>query len=74
MRRSNKEEFVVKANIIHQNKYDYSKFVYTGVHAKGIIICLNHGEFYQRPSNHLSYQGCPICGGSFISNKEKFYK
>lgn len=58
-----KEAFVEKANKIHNNKYDYSKFVrgFSG-HDKSIIICPIHGEFEQQLYAHLQGQGCPKCG------------
>ena len=60
---SNKKEFVNKSNIIHNNKYDYSKFIYKNAISKSIIICPIHGEFLQRPNEHLRMtEGCPKCG------------
>lgn len=61
-RRQTKKNFVNKANSIHESKYDYSKVVYKGAHKKVIIICSEHGEFLQKPSDHLgSKSGCPFC-------------
>lgn len=57
------DEFVKKANLIHGNKYDYSKVEYTNYMTKVCIICPKHGEFWQTPSMHISeHQGCPECG------------
>jgi predicted nucleic acid-binding Zn-ribbon protein len=36
------------------------------------IICLEHGEFWQTPSDHLSGRGCPKCGGRLVNNTEEF--
>ena len=55
------EEFIEKAKKKHGNKYDYSKVEYINNHTKVIIRCIEHGEFKQRPSCHLSSSGCPIC-------------
>lgn len=55
------EEFIKRANEVHNNKYDYSKTKYTNGHAKVCIICPKHGEFLQAASNHLNGQGCPKC-------------
>lgn len=57
-----KETFFEKANIVHNNKYNYSKFVYINSQVKGCIICPIHGEFFQSPSSHLRGYGCPECG------------
>jgi hypothetical protein len=60
--RSSKEEFISKAIIIHNSKYDYSKIKYINIKTKIIIICKLHGEFEQTPAEHLSGCGCNICG------------
>jgi very-short-patch-repair endonuclease len=55
--------FIKEANIIHENKYDYSKVEYTKKDNKIIIICKNHGEFEQLAYAHIKQkQGCPTCG------------
>ena len=55
-------EFIQKANLKHDNKYDYSKVKYKGSNKKIDIICPIHGLFQQKPNNHLQGQGCPQCG------------
>lgn len=65
----NNEEFAKKAKAIHGNKYDYSKVQYIDSLTKVCIICPEHGEFWQRPSAHLSGMGCPLC--SAISRGKK---
>lgn len=58
-------DFVSKSSIVHNNFYDYSKVCYVNNKTKVIIICPFHGEFEQKPHNHLSLkQGCPQCGVS----------
>ncbi len=56
-----KEEFIEKAIIIHNNKYDYSKVEYVNKRTKVCIICPEHGEFWQTPRNHLLGCGCFRC-------------
>ena len=60
------EEFIEKANKVHgKGRYDYSKTHYINMNTHVIIICHNHDvpyEFPQKPSNHLSGKGCPLCG------------
>ena len=41
------EEFIEKANEIHNNKYDYSKVDYKGMNTNVTIICPIHGDFPQ---------------------------
>ena len=64
MRKLTTKEFIQKANEVHSNVYNYSKTNYIHNKTKIIIICKIHGEFEQKPNNHLSGQGCPKCGGS----------
>lgn len=46
---------------VHNKEYDYSKFIYVNARTKGTIICSEHGEFNQLPSNHLKGHKCPKC-------------
>ena len=78
-RTSTKEEFIKKAREKHNGKYDYSQVTYIGTHNKACIICPEHGEFWQKPSHHLSGCGCPECrneanGERCRSSKEEFIK
>lgn len=66
------EEFELKANLKHNFKYDYSKFIYDTKVIKSFIICLLHGEFLQKPSNHLQGQGCPKCSLAFRGNHNDY--
>jgi len=56
-----KEEFIEIAKKIHNNKFDYSLVEYVNTKIKIKIICSIHGEFLQRPHEHLNGNGCPIC-------------
>jgi hypothetical protein len=53
--------FTKKANKIHDNKYDYSKVEYITAMLPVIIICPTHGEFIQKPYQHMIGEGCPKC-------------
>lgn len=66
------EEFIEKAKKVHGDKYDYSKVDYEDNRANVCIICLKHGEFYQKPYKHLMGRGCPKCGGSAKSSTKEF--
>jgi hypothetical protein len=66
--RKSLEKFIMEANLVHHNKYDYSKSIYINSQTKLIIICYKHGEFEQTPSNHLNEHGCSKCS---ISNTSK---
>ena len=70
--RSTTENFIKKAHLKHCNKYDYSKVHYVNNYTKVIIICPEHGEFEQRPNDHLNGAGCPKCGGNYSPTKEEW--
>ena len=78
-----REEFIEKAKQIHGDKYDYSKVKYSSWYDKVCIICPEHGEFWQTPSNHIHKShkhGCPQCGKikskniALIQGKKTFAK
>jgi hypothetical protein len=60
------EQFVNKANIKHNNYYDYSLVNYINANIKVKIICPKHGEFEQQPNNHLFGQRCVKCMGDNV--------
>jgi len=62
-----KKEFISKANIIHENKYDYSSTEYQDVVSKVNVICKTHGLFSISPNNHLRGKGCRACGREYSS-------
>lgn len=64
------EGFIEKAKKLHDNKYDYSKAEYVNTNTKVCIICPEHGEFWQTPSNHLQGKGCPKCKGKNKTTEE----
>jgi hypothetical protein len=66
-------EFINKANIIHNNLYDYSLTNYTLSVDKIKIICKEHGIFEQKANSHLQGFKCPICYNEKRTyNTEKF--
>ena len=62
-----KKIFIEKSNILHGNKYNYSKVNYVNNKTKVIIDCPEHGEFLQTPRAHLCKgHGCPLCNESSL--------
>ena len=59
--KSTKEEFIKKAKLVYNDKYDYSNVNYVNNHTHVDIICPTHGLFSTTPQNHLWYQ-CKQCG------------
>ena len=56
-----KEYFIKRAISVHGDKYDYSKVNYINSKTKICIICPEHGEFWQKPNDHLRGCGCYEC-------------
>ena len=56
-----KEEFLQRANIAHNAKYDYSLVDYKGYYSPVQIICPIHGVFEQKTSEHIKGKGCQKC-------------
>ncbi len=63
--RQSQEQFILRAQKIHENKYDYSKVNYINCYTKIIIGCPEHGEFLQTPDTHAGgighKAGCSKC-------------
>lgn len=58
------EQFIIDAREVHGDKYDYSLVEYVNRITYVKIICSDHGEFEQAPSNHLRGHGCQKCNHS----------
>lgn len=74
MERLNYDEFVKRAKKVHGDKYVYSKVIYKNATTPVVITCPEHGDFKQRPVNHVNgKQGCPKCSHqSYPNTKERF--
>lgn len=59
--RLTQEEFIDRAKIIHNNKYNYNLVNYINAKIKVKIICIKHGVFAQTPDAHLQGFGCRKC-------------
>ena len=56
------ELLINKFKKIHGNNFDYSKVEFDSLTSKVVIICPDHGEFYQQPRLHLrGSNGCKTC-------------
>uniref|UniRef100_A0A6C0KH86 Uncharacterized protein n=1 Tax=viral metagenome TaxID=1070528 RepID=A0A6C0KH86_9ZZZZ len=78
-KKTNTSEFIIKANNIHSNKYEYLKTKYIKANKKIIVTCKIHGEFNITPNNHLNGYGCYRCSNitksneDFINNAKKIH-
>ena len=59
--KSNTEDFIKRARLVHGDKYDYSCTMYTNTRTKVLIKCPKHGYFHQVANHHLNGNGCPVC-------------
>lgn len=66
------DEFITRAISTHGDKYDYSLSDYHSSISPIVIICPTHGEFTQRPANHLTGNGCPKCATNYPSDTQSF--
>lgn len=65
--------FLEKVSNIHGDKYKYDISNYINRTTKIKIICKKHGEFLQRPNNHIIKEyGCPKCGDKFGIKENKW--
>lgn len=64
------QQFIDRANIKHNFKYDYSLVNFFNLNDKVEVICPIHGKFTTTAIYHLS-GGCKLCGKS-ISNRKRF--
>ena len=71
-RRLTTEEFIEKARAAHGGKYSYEHSVYITGRRKVIITCPEHGDFEQRPSDHVNGDGCAKCSGKHRYTTEEF--
>lgn len=73
VKKSNTEEFIKKAILIHGNTYDYSKTIYTTSKQETIIICTIHGKFLMKPTDHINRLAkCPRCTTGAKLNQDMY--
>ena len=68
--RLSQEEFISKAQSVHNGKYSYDKVEYVESHSKVTITCPVHGDFRQLAYHHLNGHGCPKCARAEANEKE----
>lgn len=67
-RKLTQEEFLAKANKIHNFKYNYDKAEYKGGNEFITITCPKHGDFQQKANTHLHGSGCVKCKNEKIKS------
>lgn len=59
------DDFIRRSTSIHNGQYSYDKVEYINSRTKVCITCNKHGDFFQKPQNHLLGNGCPQCGNKW---------
>lgn len=72
MKKLTLEEILNRFENKHDNRYNYSKFIYTNIDNPSIIICEKHGEFLQSAYNHQNGAGCIKCAYDNYKGSWKF--
>jgi len=55
------EEFIKRSKETHSDTYDYTLVKYVNSITKVNIVCAEHGQFSQKPVNHIRGAGCRRC-------------
>lgn len=72
MKRIDKDEFIRRSKLHHNDNYDYSLVDYKNNRTKVIIICKEHGKFEQVPESHMNGFGCCKCSKNYNPSNEEF--
>lgn len=56
--------FISRAKAVHGERYNYDLVEYTRNSEEVLIVCPEHGKFYQIAASHLSGSGCKECATS----------
>jgi len=62
--RKSTDDFIEAAREVHGYRYSYENCSYVNNKTDVLITCFVHGDFPQKPSNHLNGKGCPRCSKS----------
>lgn len=68
---SNTQDFIQRAEKIHNKHYTYDKVKYINARTNVIITCPIHGDYLQKPYHHLNGHGCPHCSAEIKSAPRK---
>lgn len=66
------EDFIKRSLELHNEIYSYENVKYKNRKTKIDITCKIHGDFRQKPNDHLSGQGCPACSGNINLTTKDF--
>lgn len=59
------EQAIKEFKEVHGDKFGYDNFIYQGSGVKSWITCSKHGNFLQKPNEHLQGYGCRKCANEY---------
>jgi hypothetical protein len=62
---------IERFNMVHDFTYSYDNVRYRGLQENVTITCKEHGEFEQRPDNHLAGKGCSKCSSLMSKGQQQ---
>lgn len=65
------QKFVAAATLVHSSKYSYKFTQMEQIRKQITITCSIHGNFKQRPDDHLRGHGCQKCAKTSGSRKQR---
>lgn len=65
-------EFIAAARKVHGDRYEYDAATYVNSQTPIQIRCAVHGLFRQKPSNHVSGDGCRKCAQQDIADRQRY--
>lgn len=65
-------QFIYRARRRHGDTYDYAKVEYVNSQTMVTITCPVHGDFQQRPYDHITRYGCAACSGRLKISRDAF--
>jgi len=66
------EQAIIEATKKHGGFYSYERFIYLNSAKPACVTCPIHGDFWQRPNDHINKgDGCPECGLIARANKRR---
>jgi hypothetical protein len=66
------EELMASFRKAHGDRYSYDKVDYKGTKETITIVCQVHGDFRQKPAQHMMGNGCQRCSKRYRWNTEEF--
>ena len=67
--KTSEEDFIKKANYVHNGYFEYEKGSFKNVSSKVGVICPIHGIWYPKANSHLNGANCPKCAKEGVNHE-----